>query len=65
MVFKLIKSQKIRIECSKSVVQILKPILNQQQPFDRDKEHFWVLGLSTSNIIKYIDLVSIGSIRGM
>jgi DNA repair protein RadC len=64
MILKLKKAQKIQIQCSNSVAQILRPILNKQQPFDRDKEHFWVLGLTTSNHIKYIDLVSIGSIKG-
>jgi len=32
--------------------------------FDREKEHLWVVGLNATNKIKYIDHVSMGSLKG-
>lgn len=41
---------------------IFSAILNAESEVDRDKEHFWALGLNTRNNIKYIDLVSLGTL---
>lgn len=30
-------------------------------PFEKDKEYFWVMGITRRNTVRYIDLVSIGS----
>jgi DNA repair protein RadC len=45
------------------VAKLMKDILSLEGEFDREKEHFWVIGLNTLNAIKYIDLVSIGIIN--
>ena len=38
-------------------------LLETSQEVDQDKEHFWVAGLTTRRSIKYIDLVSLGSLN--
>jgi DNA repair protein RadC len=50
-----------KITNSEIVWNILKEVISKMQPFDADKEHLWVLGLTASNGIKYIDHVSMGS----
>jgi len=53
---------KDQISNPEKVSEILRSILATESEIDRDKEHFWVLGLSTSNVIRYIDLVSLGTL---
>jgi DNA repair protein RadC len=43
---------------------IMREILLSLDPVEKNKEYFWVMGLSTSNHVKYIDVVSIGSLGG-
>jgi len=64
MLVKLKKKQKVRINSALTVFEIMKEILIAKDPFDRDKEHFWAIGLSRKNMIKYIDQVSVGSLVG-
>jgi DNA repair protein RadC len=43
------------------VKYLCKIFLEREHEYDQDKEHFWVIGLTPLNTIKYIDLVSLGS----
>ena len=45
------------------VADILLEILSSESEIDRDKEHFWVIGLNARNAIKYVDLVSLGDLN--
>ena len=59
----MIVSEKKKSVCgSKDVSEVLLSLLNLEQEHDREKEHFWVLGLNTKNVIQYADLVSLGSL---
>jgi DNA repair protein RadC len=49
-----------KVNSAAAVESILRPILQAEHEVDREKEHFWVIGLSTKNHVKYIDLVSLG-----
>jgi DNA repair protein RadC len=39
-------------------------ILKRAQAIDQTKEHFYVIGLRTNNVVQFIDLVSMGSLNG-
>ncbi len=43
-----------------NVAEIFRAVLNAEHECDQDKEHFWVIGLTTRKTIKYIDLTSLG-----
>ena len=43
-----------------SVSKIFNKILEAENVVDREKEHFWAVGLTVKNNIKYIELVSLG-----
>ncbi len=59
----MIISEKKKTVCgSKDVSEVLFSLLNFEQEHDREKEHFWILGLNTKNVIQYADLVSLGSL---
>lgn len=52
--------EKIQITNPEKVFRIMQNILKSENEIDRDKEHFWVIGLNAKNVIKYIELVSLG-----
>jgi DNA repair protein RadC len=58
---KLTRAQKIPVQKPGDIFKILRQILRAEEPTDQDKEHFWTVGLETSHVIKYIELVSLGS----
>lgn len=45
------------------VAQLFRQILNLENQIDHDKEHFWTVGLNMRNGIKYIELVSLGTLN--
>jgi DNA repair protein RadC len=49
-----------KIHNSVKVKEILQTILNLDNDVDRDKEHFWAIGLNSANSISYIELVTLG-----
>jgi len=57
-----ISGTKGEISHPEKAAAIFSTILNAESEVDRDKEHFWALGLNTRNNIKYIDLVSLGTL---
>lgn len=46
-----------------NVARVLYEFLAKEDVIDREKEHFWAIGLNTSNSIRYIDVVSIGTLN--
>ena len=54
---------KQKVTNAEAVESILRPILESEHEVDREKEHFWVIGLNTKNRVKYIDLVSLGTLN--
>lgn len=49
------------ISDAKAITRIISAILATEGEIDREKEHFFAIGLNRKNCIKYIDLVSLGS----
>jgi DNA repair protein RadC len=49
-----------KIHNSIKVKKILQTILNLDNDVDRDKEHFWSIGLNSNNSIVFIELVTLG-----
>lgn len=64
MVVKPKKGQKIFCNSSKQIYKIIWGLIKTMQPFDRDKEHFFVIGINRAYIMLYIDHVSTGTIHG-
>jgi DNA repair protein RadC len=55
-----IKEERKQISDASAVADVLRSILAAGNEVDRDKEHFWVIGVTASNIISYVELVSLG-----
>lgn len=58
----IIKTRRRRIGNPKALARVLQDILRAEERADSEKEHFWAIGLDTGNVIKYIDLVTLGLI---
>jgi DNA repair protein RadC len=59
----LINDYKSKICTPFEMVEILNKILLTEQEFDRDKEHFYAIGLDSGNRIVYIDIVTVGTLN--
>jgi len=55
-----LKQKNKKIESPRETAEILYSILRKEGEIDKDKEHFWVIGLNARNYIEYIELVSLG-----
>jgi DNA repair protein RadC len=55
--------EKIRILNSDDLYGIMQRILIREDKIDRDREHFWIVGLATDHRILFIELVSLGSVN--
>jgi len=55
--------EKIDIKAPGNVAEIFQKILAAENEIDRDKEHFWAVGINANNTIKYIELVSLGTLE--
>ncbi|NOU17424.1 MAG: DNA repair protein [Bacteroidales bacterium] len=62
MTIKLTSKQRIIIRSSDDVFKIMKEILLREDKIDREKEHFWVVGLANNLRIRYVELISMGSV---
>jgi len=47
---------------SGKVAHLFQEILSNENEIDQDKEHVWVLGVNTRHIVKYVELVSLGTL---
>lgn len=60
---KLPKQRKTRIINSNDVYSIMQHVLLRENKIDREKEHFWIIGLMTNQTLLFIELVSLGSVN--
>jgi len=58
---KLTKTQKIKLHSSADIYKIMQQVLLRENKIDRNKEHFWTIGLDNANRILYIELISLGT----
>lgn len=64
MVVKPKKGQKISVSGSREIYELLSGLFDLLEPFDKDKEHFWVIGLTRAMTVRYLDWVSMGTMHG-
>lgn len=59
----LVNCKKDKVHNAEDISKIINSILELESEVDREKEHFWAIGLTTNNRIKYIDLVTLGTLN--
>ncbi len=63
MDIQLTKAELIKILNSDDLYGIMQRILLRENKIDRNREHFWVVGLENNNRILFIELISMGSMK--
>jgi DNA repair protein RadC len=63
MQVKLTETEKIRILNSEDIYSVMQRILLRENKIERNKEHFWIIGLAQNSRILYIELISVGTIN--
>ena len=63
MTVRLTENQKIQILNAQDVYSIMQQVLLREKKIDRNKEHFWIIGLANNNQILFIELISLGSVK--
>lgn len=63
MKVKITEKDKIKILNSSDIYAIMQKVLLRENKIERDKEHFWIIGLANNNRLLYIELISIGTIN--
>jgi|GEM_PF-1029401 DNA repair protein RadC len=64
MLLKVKKHIGLKVTQSADVHRIFVDVLKRLPRFEKDKERVWTIGLNRKNLIRYIDLVSIGALHG-
>lgn len=65
MNIKINEKDKIRVSCSDDLYEIMQRILLRENKIDREKEHFWIVGMNMAGGILYIELISMGSVKAI
>lgn len=58
-----VKEKPKQVSDAETAAEIFRSILSADSEVDQDKEHFWVMGLNTNNVILYVELVSLGTLN--
>jgi DNA repair protein RadC len=61
MTIRLRSHQKIRIQSSSDIFQLLQPILRRCSKRDRAREHFWILCLGPGQTVCHLELLALGT----
>jgi len=59
----IVSRERAELSSSTAVGEHLKKILNKEDSISREREHFWVITLTAKNRVKFVELVSIGTIN--
>jgi DNA repair protein RadC len=63
MQVKLTEIEKIKLLNSEDIYHVMQRVLMRENKIERNKEHFWIIGLAQNNRILYIELISLGTIK--
>ncbi len=59
----IVSQEHIKISAAADVYSHISKLFAKSDEIARDQEHFWVLSLNSNNVIKFVDLIGIGTIN--
>ena len=59
----IVSREKVELSSSGAVAEHLRKILKRGDSLAREREHFWVITLTTNNRVKFVELVSLGTLN--
>ena len=57
------EDKKVHLLNTEDVYAIMQKVLLRENKIDRDREHFWILGLANNNRLLFIELISLESVN--
>lgn len=63
MDIKLTEAERIKILTSDDLYTIMQAILLREQKIDRNKEHFWIIGLANNLQLLFVELIGLGTVN--
>jgi DNA repair protein RadC len=58
----IVSKERAELKSPGDVADHLRKILKKEDSLSREREHFWVITLSTNKKVKYVELVSLGTL---
>lgn len=58
----IVSREKTLLTNQLAVVELLRRLLNKEDLISRDREHFWIISLDTRKKVKFVELISIGTV---
>ena len=59
----IVSREKAELSSPAAVTDLLKKILRKEDCLSKDKEHFWVIIVDTRNKVRFVELVSLGTMN--
>ncbi|OPY71362.1 MAG: hypothetical protein A4E62_01315 [Syntrophorhabdus sp. PtaU1.Bin002] len=59
----IVSRERTRLSTPVAVAGLLKKILQKEDRISRDREHFWVITVDTRNKVRFVELVSLGTMN--
>jgi len=59
----IVSREKAELKSPADAAEHLQKILRKEDSLSREREHFWVIALSTNNKVKFVELVSLGTLN--
>ncbi len=59
----IVSRERAAIASPADVLKHLRKVLKKEGPISRDREHLWVIFLTTKNRIKFVELISLGTLN--
>jgi DNA repair protein RadC len=59
----IVSREKAELSSPAAVTGLLKKILRKEDCLSKDKEHFWVIIVDTRNKVRFVELVSLGTMN--
>lgn len=58
----IVSREKVPLPDEKAVMDLLHKLLDREDSISKDREHFWVISLDSKNKVKFVELVSLGTV---
>ena len=59
----IVSREKAELSSPTAAAGLLKKLLGKEDCLSRDKEHFWVIAVNTRNRVRFVELVSLGTMN--
>jgi DNA repair protein RadC len=59
----IVSREKAEVSTPAAAEDLLRKLLNKEDHISREREHFWVITVDTRNKVRFVELVSIGTMN--